>query len=184
MSSSPSTVSQMQHRASSGPASASATATASAPTHCQSARACSGPCPSECRKTRACRAECGHRAGDGQHDHAGGGDRDVSAETPGPQPQAAEPAPAVLPFWHPAHEDRCHLDDGPAISPAALALIGCNATISTMIHDLSGAIIDVGRRTRKPPPALRRALRERDRAAASTPAATAAAPTPGGLALR
>jgi hypothetical protein len=32
-----------------------------------------------------------------------------------------------------------------------------------MIHDLSGAIIDVGRRTRKPPPALRRALRERDR---------------------
>ena len=87
----------------------------------------------------------------------------VSAETPGQQPSAAEPAPPVLPFWHPAHEDRCHLDDGPAISPATLALIGCNATISTMIHDLSGAIIDVGRRTRKPPPALRRALRERDR---------------------
>ncbi len=87
----------------------------------------------------------------------------VGAETPGPQPRAAEPAPPGLPFWHPAHEDRCHLDDGPAISPATLALIGCNATISTMIHDLSGAIIDVGRRTRKPPPALRRALRERDR---------------------
>ena len=69
----------------------------------------------------------------------------------------------TLPFRHPAHQDRCHLDDGPAISPAALALIGCNATISTMIHDLSGAITDVGRRTRKPPPALRRALRERDR---------------------
>ena len=86
-----------------------------------------------------------------------------AAETPGPQPRAAEPAPPALPFWHPAHEDRCHLDDGPAISPAALTLIGCNATISTMIHDLSGAVIDVGRRTRKPPPALRRALRERDR---------------------
>ena len=69
----------------------------------------------------------------------------------------------TLPFWHPAHQDRCHLDDGPAITPAALALIGCNATISTIIHDQSGAIIDVGRRTRKPPPALRRALRERDR---------------------
>ena len=27
----------------------------------------------------------------------------------------------TLPIWHPAHEDRCHLDDGPAISPAALA---------------------------------------------------------------
>ena len=70
---------------------------------------------------------------------------------------------SALPSWHPAHPDRCHLQDGPAISPAALALISCNATISTMIHDLSGAITDVGRRTRKPPPALRRALRERDR---------------------
>jgi hypothetical protein len=77
------------------------------------------------------------------------GSAGVSAETP--------------PFWHPAHPDRCHLDDGPAISPATLALIGCDATISTMIHDLSGAVIDVGRRTRKIPPALRRALRERDR---------------------
>jgi hypothetical protein len=70
---------------------------------------------------------------------------------------------AETPFWHPAHEDRCHLDDGPAITPATLALIGCSATISTMFHDLSGAIIDVGHRTRKVPPALRRALRERDR---------------------
>jgi hypothetical protein len=82
--------------------------------------------------------------------------------------QASVPEPAgvsaeTLPFWHPAHPDRCHLDDGPAISSATLALIGCNATISTMIHDLSGAVIDVGRRTRKIPPALRRALRERDR---------------------
>jgi hypothetical protein len=86
----------------------------------------------------------------------------VSAETPAPQAQAPRPAQPALPFWHPAHPDRCHLDDGPAISPATLALIGCNATISTMIHDLSGAVIDVGRRTRKVPPALRRALRERD----------------------
>jgi hypothetical protein len=103
------------------------------------------------------------------------GVRAVAGAAPGTGPeQAAAPeltavrepdgvSAETLPFWHPAHQDRCHLDDGPAISPAALALIGCNATISTMIHDLSGAIIDVGRRTRKPPPALRRALRERDR---------------------
>jgi hypothetical protein len=88
---------------------------------------------------------------------------DVSAETPVRQPQAAKPVPPDMPFWHPAHEDRCHLDDGPAITPGTLALIGCSATISTMFHDLSGAIIDVGHRTRKVPPALRRALRERDR---------------------
>jgi hypothetical protein len=32
-----------------------------------------------------------------------------------------------------------------------------------MLHDADGTILNVGRRTRKPPPALRRAVRERDR---------------------
>jgi len=32
-----------------------------------------------------------------------------------------------------------------------------------MVHDVDGTILNVGRRTRKPPPALRRAVRERDR---------------------
>jgi hypothetical protein len=77
--------------------------------------------------------------------------------------ESADVSAETLPVWHPAHPDRCHLDDGPAVSPATLALLSCNGTISTMIHDLSGAVIDVGRRTRKIPPALRRALRERDR---------------------
>lgn len=81
--------------------------------------------------------------------------QDVSAETPGD-------AAGTLPLSHPAHPMRCHLQDGLAISLATLALISCNATISTMIHDTAGAVLDVGRRTRKPPPALRRAVRERD----------------------
>lgn len=68
----------------------------------------------------------------------------------------------TLPVSHPAHPMRCHIQDGLAISLSTLALISCNATISTMIHDMAGAIVDVGRRTRKPPPALRRAIRERD----------------------
>jgi hypothetical protein len=76
--------------------------------------------------------------------------------------ESADVSAETLPVWHPAHPDRCHLDDGPAVSPATLALLSCNGTISTMIHDLSGAVIDVGRRTRNIPPALRRALRERD----------------------
>lgn len=79
----------------------------------------------------------------------------VSAETP-------TPAPKPLPIWHPAYRRRCHIEDGPAISPATLRLIGCNATISTMVHDADGGILAVGRRTRKPPAALRRAVRERD----------------------
>jgi len=67
-----------------------------------------------------------------------------------------------LPVSHPAHPMRAHIQDGLAISLSALAFISCTATISTMIHDTAGAILDVGRRTRKPPPALRRAVRERD----------------------
>lgn len=58
---------------------------------------------------------------------------------------------------------RCHVEDGPAISPDALQLIACNAVISTMVHDRDGNVLDVGRRHREPPPALRRAMRERDR---------------------
>jgi hypothetical protein len=81
--------------------------------------------------------------------------KDVSAETP-------EGAADTLPISHPAHPMRCHIQDGLAISLGTLALISCNATISTMIHDTAGAVLDVGRRTRKPPPALRRAIRERD----------------------
>ncbi len=87
-------------------------------------------------------------------------DEDVSAETPSP----ASP-PAQAPFArlrHPAYPNRCHLEDGPAISPPALRLIGCNAAVSTMVHDADGNILSVGRRTRKPSPALRRAVRERD----------------------
>jgi Domain of unknown function (DUF222)/HNH endonuclease len=76
----------------------------------------------------------------------------VSAETPRPG----------WPIWHPAWLDRCHVEDGPAISPATLQLIGCNATISTMVHDADGSVLSVGRRSRKAPPALRRAVRERD----------------------
>ena len=87
---------------------------------------------------------------------AAGQPDDVSAETPPPPP-----APD-LPVGHPAHPGRCHLDDGPAISPTTLQLIGCNATITTMIHDADGNVLNVGRRSRKPPAALRRAIRHRD----------------------
>jgi hypothetical protein len=57
---------------------------------------------------------------------------------------------------------RCHLEDGPAVDPMDAQLIACDATISTMTHDGEGTILNVGRRTRKVPPAIRRAVRERD----------------------
>ena len=89
----------------------------------------------------------------------------VSAETPA-GPQGASPAGSAarpLPITHPAYLARCHIEDGPAISPQALKLIACNATLTAMVHDADGKVIAVGDRTRKPPAKLRRAVRERDR---------------------
>ena len=79
---------------------------------------------------------------------------------PGPE---TVPEPDARPAGHPAHPARCHLEDGPAISPAAAQRIACQATVSWMLHDHHGNVLDVGRRHRTPPPALRRAVRERDR---------------------
>jgi 5-methylcytosine-specific restriction endonuclease McrA len=82
---------------------------------------------------------------------------------PGPQTQTrTQPGPDARPAGHPAHPARCHLEDGPAISPAEAQRIACQATVSWMLHDHHGNVLDVGRRHRKPPPALRRAVRERD----------------------
>src|SRR5512146_2232718 len=88
------------------------------------------------------------------HEEGAPSEPGVSAET--------RESKAEWPEWHPAWLDRCHAEDGPAITPAALRLIGCNATISTMVHDADGTVLAVGRRARTPSPALRRAVRERD----------------------
>jgi len=84
---------------------------------------------------------------------------DVSAETPTP-PGAPLPA---FPQTHPAYPWRSHVEDGGHVDPATLQMIACNATISTMLHDEKGNALNVGRRTRTPSPAMRRAVRERDR---------------------
>jgi hypothetical protein len=85
---------------------------------------------------------------------------DVPAGTPGP-PDVPAGTPD-LPAGHPAHPDRCHLEDGPAISPQVAQQIACFATLSLIVHGIDGSIAAIGRRSRKIPPALRRAVRERD----------------------
>jgi 5-methylcytosine-specific restriction endonuclease McrA len=83
----------------------------------------------------------------------------VSAETPlGPAASAQGRVGG-----HPAHPRRCHLADGPALSPAAAQALACHATVSWMLHDHDGTLLDVGRRHRRATAALRRAVRERDR---------------------
>jgi hypothetical protein len=58
---------------------------------------------------------------------------------------------------------RCELDEGPAIPVETARRLGCDASIVTIVEDGDGEPLDVGRRTRSIPPALRRALNARDR---------------------
>jgi hypothetical protein len=87
----------------------------------------------------------------------------VSAETSGDRPADLIASPARRPAGHPAHPQRCRLDDGPAIAAAAARALACDATTSWMLHDHDGTLLDVGRRHRRATPALRRAVRERDK---------------------
>ena len=92
----------------------------------------------------------------------------VSAETPAPAPRVP---------GDPADPARCHVEDGPALSVSTAQMLGCTAALSWMRHDGGGAILDLGRRRRRPNAALRRAARERDTAAAGSPAANPAGST-------
>jgi hypothetical protein len=51
---------------------------------------------------------------------------------------------------HPADPSRCHIEDGPAVSPATAQAIACCANVSWMLHDHKGDPLDVGRRHRTP----------------------------------
>jgi hypothetical protein len=78
----------------------------------------------------------------------------VSSVTPAAsRPSAAPMAPG---------ERRCHVEDGPAVSKAALQQIACDAVLRWMTHDRDGHALNVGRRRREPTPAQRVAVRERD----------------------
>jgi hypothetical protein len=59
-------------------------------------------------------------------------------------------------------KDRCEMADGPAVAPETVRRLGCDAAVVAMV-ERGGEPLSVGRRTRAIPPALRRALRSRDR---------------------
>jgi 5-methylcytosine-specific restriction endonuclease McrA len=87
----------------------------------------------------------------------------ADAETHGGDPEdACRPDCPYRRVGHPAHPSRCHLEDGPALSYATAQRIACTATVSWMLHDHDGTLLDIGRRHRKPTAAQRRAVRERD----------------------
>lgn len=57
---------------------------------------------------------------------------------------------------------RCELEDGPAIAAETARRLACDASLVTILEDGRGEPLDVGRKTRTIPPALRRALAARD----------------------
>jgi len=61
------------------------------------------------------------------------------------------------------HAGRCELEDGPSLAAETARRLACDASLVTMIEDEEGTPLDVGRKTRSIPPALRRALKSRDR---------------------
>jgi Domain of unknown function (DUF222)/HNH endonuclease len=87
----------------------------------------------------------------------------VSAGTPqGVPPVPSGPVPGGPVPGDPADPARRHVEDGPAVSASTARMLTCTATLSWMLHDRDGTVLDVGRRRRRPGAALRRAARERD----------------------
>jgi hypothetical protein len=61
------------------------------------------------------------------------------------------------------HADgRCEIDHGPPLSVEAVRQIACDSTLVRLDENERGEVLNVGRKTRSIPPALRRALNARD----------------------
>jgi hypothetical protein len=63
----------------------------------------------------------------------------------------------------PAGEWDVFLDDGTRLSPEAFRRVSCDAALVGAVEGAGGAVLDIGRRSRVIPPAIRRALWLRDR---------------------
>ncbi len=57
---------------------------------------------------------------------------------------------------------RCHIDQGPSIPAETVRRITCDSTLVQILETEQGEPLDVGRKTRSIPPAIRRALNARD----------------------
>ena len=57
---------------------------------------------------------------------------------------------------------RCEIESGPSLAAQTARRLSCDASLVTIVEDESGQPLDIGRKTRSIPPAIRRALRSRD----------------------
>jgi len=61
------------------------------------------------------------------------------------------------------HAGRCELEDGPAVAAETARRLACDSSLVAMIENEKGEPLNVGRKTRTIPPAIRRALNSRDK---------------------
>lgn len=61
------------------------------------------------------------------------------------------------------HRTDSYIEDGPVITPATVERLACDAARVTVTEDKDGNVLNVGRKTRTVPPAIRRALQNRDK---------------------
>jgi hypothetical protein len=61
------------------------------------------------------------------------------------------------------HAGRCELEHGPALAGETARRLACDASLIAVIENEQGEPLNVGRKTRTIPPAIRRALNSRDR---------------------
>ncbi|HVS03219.1 MAG TPA: DUF222 domain-containing protein [Thermoanaerobaculia bacterium] len=78
----------------------------------------------------------------------------LAADNPGSADVSAETSPTG--------EGLCHLEGGAGVSAETSRRLACEASRVTVRHDREGRVLDVGRKTRAIPPAMRRALSVRD----------------------
>ena len=62
-----------------------------------------------------------------------------------------------------SHAGRCELEHGPSIAAETARRLSCDASVVRILENEKGEPLDVGRKTRTIPPAIRRALNARDK---------------------
>ena len=62
-----------------------------------------------------------------------------------------------------SHAGRCELERGPSIASKTARRLSCDASVVRILENEKGEPLDVGRKTRTIPPAIRRALNSRDK---------------------
>jgi hypothetical protein len=71
-------------------------------------------------------------------------------------------SPTALTETESVHEACCEIEDGPALAVETARRLACDGSLIGIVEDGEGSPLDIGRKTRAIPQAIRRALKARD----------------------